>query len=268
MPNFAGRAGTNEVRTVAPAFDIADRVHRFPDRLQMGRAAAQDAAATLIEILERQPRVRMIFAAAPSQQTMLKALANMPGIAWNRVEAFHMDEYWGLDPRDPAGFGNWLRRNLFDHLPFAETHVIPTQGAADQIAADYASLVAAHPIDIVCLGIGVNGHIAFNDPPVADFEDPLDVKLVTLDQVCRQQQVDDGCFPNLEAVPAEAITLTVPRLLRAERLFAVVPGRSKREAVRAAIHGPVVTDCPASILRMHPGCQFYLDKESDPDAED
>lgn len=268
MRDFAGSAGDKKVHTEAPAFDLAKRVHLFADRLQMGQVAAQDVAATLTAMLERQPHVRMVFAAAPSQQTMLKALADMPDIDWSRIEAFHMDEYWGLDPQNPAGFGNWLRRNLFDHLPFAKTHVIPTQGAYDRIAADYASLLSANPIDLVCLGIGVNGHIAFNDPPVADFEDPQDVKRVTLDQVCRQQQVDDGCFPNLDAVPAEAITLTIPRLLRAERLFAVVPGRSKRDAVRAALHGPVVTDCPASILRTHPGCQFYLDKESNPDAED
>ena len=266
MRYFAGKAGANEVETNPPA--LAGRVHRFPDRSQMGSAAAKDVAAALVDLLEQQPGVRMIFAAAPSQQTMLKALAAAPGIAWDRVEAFHMDEYWGLDTQDPAGFGNWLRRNLFDHLPFAETHVIPTQGTPDQIASDYASLLSVHPIDIVCLGIGVNGHIAFNDPPVADFKDPRDVKLVTLDHVCRQQQVDDGCFPSLDAVPAEAITLTVPRLLRARKLFAVIPGRSKRDAVRAALHGPVVAECPASILRTHPDCQFYLDKESNPDAED
>jgi glucosamine-6-phosphate deaminase len=127
-------------------------------------------------------------------------------------------------------------------------------------------LLAAAPIDIVCLGIGVNGHIAFNDPPVADFNDPLDVKTVELDAICRQQQVDDGSFARLAAVPTHAITLTIPRLLRADRLFCVVPGAQKRQAVHDTLHGPISLGCPASILRTHPACVLYLDPESDPDA--
>ena len=129
-----------------------------------------------------------------------------------------------------------------------------------------AALLGAAPIDIVCLGIGVNGHIAFNDPPVADFADPHDVKIVELDDICRQQQVDDDCFPNVAAVPERAVTLTVPRLLRADRLFCVVPGGLKRAAVEKTLRGPVTTDCPASILRQHADCTLYLDAESDPDA--
>ncbi len=266
MRNSPGEGRTSEINALPSEFDLAERVHVFSDRLEMGKAAARDVAATLIAMLNRQSLVRVIFAAAPSQQTMLNALVDAPGIDWSRIEAFHMDEYLGLDPQDPAGFGNWLRRNIFDRLPFAATHVIPTYGFSEKTVSDYAALLAARPIDLVCLGIGVNGHIAFNDPPVADFQDPLDVKKVLLDEVCRQQQVDDGCFPSIEAVPQEAITLTVPRLLRAERLFAVVPGCSKRSAVKAALEGPITTSCPASILRTHPGCQIYLDKESDPDA--
>jgi glucosamine-6-phosphate deaminase len=127
-------------------------------------------------------------------------------------------------------------------------------------------LLDAAPIDIVCLGIGVNGHVAFNDPPVADFADPQDVKIVELDEICRQQQVDDDCFSNLAAVPKQALTLTIPRLLRAERLFCVVPGAHKRVAVGLALHGPITTDCPASVLRRHGDCGLYLDAESDPDA--
>jgi len=132
--------------------------------------------------------------------------------------------------------------------------------------AHYAALLAEAPIDIVCMGIGVNGHIAFNDPPVADFNDPLDVKVVDLDQTCRQQQVDDECFPNIDAVPRRAMTLTVPRLLAADSIFCVVPGRHKRDAVRGALHGSISTQCPASILRTHPDCTILLDKESNPDG--
>ena len=151
-------------------------------------------------------------------------------------------------------------------MPFAAVHPIHTDGDPQAAAARYAALLDAAPIDIICLGIGVNGHIAFNDPPVADFADTSDVKIVKLDEVCRQQQVDDDCFPNLAAVPEQALTLTIPRLLRADRLFCVVPGAHKRAAVASALHGPVSTDCPASVLRRHPDCALYLDAESDPDA--
>jgi glucosamine-6-phosphate deaminase len=208
----------------------------------------------------------MIFAAAPSQGEMLAALREAPGIDWRRVTAFHMDEYIGLPPGAPERFASWLDAQIFGRLPFASVHRIVPEPDPEAAAAAYAEKLAQAPIDIVCLGIGVNGHIAFNDPPVADFEDPLDVKVVRLDAECRQQQVDDECFARLEDVPAEAITLTIPRLLRAEQLFCMVPGRLKRKAVREALHGPVTTACPASILRQHADCILYLDPESDPDA--
>lgn len=134
-------------------------------------------------------------------------------------------------------------------------------------AEAYAERLAEAPIDIVCLGIGVNGHIAFNDPPVADFHDPLDVKIVVLDETCRQQQVDDQCFARYDDVPERALTLTIPRLLRADRLFCAVPGTAKREAVNGTLYGPVATSCPASILRQQAHCTLYLDTESDPDAD-
>jgi glucosamine-6-phosphate deaminase len=145
-------------------------------------------------------------------------------------------------------------------------HRIVPEPDPEAAARAYAVALDAAPIDIVCLGIGVNGHLAFNDPPIADFADPLDVKVVELDATCRQQQVDDDCFARLEDVPRTAITLTVPRLLRAGRLFCMVPGASKREAVRATLHGPISTRCPASILRTTE-CNLYLDAESDPDAD-
>jgi glucosamine-6-phosphate deaminase len=133
-------------------------------------------------------------------------------------------------------------------------------------AERYAALLGAAPIGIVCLGIGVNGHLAFNDPPVADFTDARDVKIVELDDICRRQQVDEDCFATLAAVPERAITLTIPRLLRADRLFCVVPGAHKRDAVARTLHGPITTGCPASVLRRHPDCILYLDAESDPDV--
>ena len=204
----------------------------------------------------------MIFAAAPSQSEMLAALVREPGIDWPRVAAFHMDEYLGLPPEAPQRFGNWLRASLFDRVPLGEVHLIETGDEPRRRAAAYAALLAEAPIDAVCLGIGVNGHIAFNDPPVADLDDPLDVKVVELDAVCRQQQVDDGAFASSTRCRPTALTLTVPRLLRADRLFCVVPGPAKREAVRRTLHDPIGTACPATALRLHPACTLYLDADS------
>lgn len=241
-------------------------VESFATRADMGAAAATDIAIALRERLSTQPNVRMVFAAAPSQAEMLGVLASTPGIDWSRVTAFHMDEYIGLDPASPARFANWLDAHVFTRLSFAAVHRMTPEPDADAEVARYAALMNEAPIDFVCLGIGVNGHIAFNDPPVADFNDPVDVKIVELDDICRQQQVDDDCFPDLGSVPHHAITLTVPRLMRADRLFCVVPGAVKRDAVSKTLHAPLSTECPASILRTHAACTLYIDKDSDPDA--
>lgn len=241
-------------------------VRSFAARRNMSKAAAHDIAAEIRTRLAVAPGVRMIFAAAPSQSEMIEALIAEPGIDWRRVTAFHMDEYIGLSADAPQRFAVWLAERLFGRVPFAAVHAILPDPEPRAAAERYAALLDEAPIDIVCLGIGVNGHIAFNDPPVADFADPLDVKIVELDDVCRQQQVDDDCFPDLAAVPERALTLTIPRLLRAEKLFCVVPGAHKRDAVSHTLHGPIHTDCPASVLRRHPDCILYLDAESDPDA--
>jgi glucosamine-6-phosphate deaminase len=243
------------------------KVEIHGSRDAMGLASARAIGNEMRSRLAAQDSVRMVFAAAPSQATMLRALRDEEGIDWGRVTAFHMDEYIGLPPNAPQRFAAWLDEHLFSHLPFAAVHRIVPEPDPDVEARRYAALLARAPVDIVCLGIGVNGHIAFNDPPVADFEDPLDVKIVLLDDACRQQQVDDECFARFDDVPERAITLTVPRLLRAERMFCVVPGALKRDAVQKTLRGPVETSCPASILRTHPDCILYLDAESNPDAE-
>jgi glucosamine-6-phosphate deaminase len=234
----------------------------FADRRTLGERAGNDIADAVRTRLETQPRVRMVFAAAPSQAETLDTLVTAAGIDWSRVDGFHMDEYVGLTPGRPELFGEWLHRHLFDRLGFGSVHVIPPDGRPDEVAAKYAAVLGEAPIDIVCCGIGVNGHIAFNDPPVADFEDAVDVKVVELDDTCRQQQVDDGSFPTLDEVPTQAVTLTVPRLLRAERIFCVVPGPTKAEAAAATFTEPVSTRWPSTILRTHPGCTFYLDADS------
>lgn len=232
------------------------------DRQALGQAAAAEIAAELRRVLAVQPVVRVVFAAAPSQLDTLQALRVAPEVDWQRVVAFHMDEYLGLDRAAPQRFGNWLSDALFDHVPLREVHLLEPGRDADAAAAAYSQLLGAAPIDIVCLGIGVNGHLAFNDPPVADFADPVLVKLVELDEVCRQQQVDDQCFPTLEDVPGGALTLTIPALMGGSRLFCMVPGSAKAEAVRATLLDPLGERCPSTVLRTHPACTLYLDEDS------
>lgn len=203
----------------------------------------------------------MIFAAAPSQNEMLATLvAHADEPAWKHIVAFHMDEYIGLPPDSDQLFSAYLKHHLFDHLPFKKVHLINSQHPAE--TERYARLVNAAPVDIVCLGIGENGHLAFNDPPVADFNDPETAKIVTLDPACRNQQVNDGCFPSIAEVPTQAITLTIPTLLRADYLFCMVPGPTKREAVRRTLNDPVSSNCPSTILRRHRHCTLYVDKDS------
>jgi glucosamine-6-phosphate deaminase len=237
----------------------------FPDRESLGVAAAQDIGAALEHRLAEQAEVRMIFASAPSQEATLRHLAARPGIDWSRVTAFHMDEYLGLAPDAPQRFGNWLREVLFDRVRIGAAHLIDPGDDPAATVAHYTELLTAAPIDILCLGIGVNGHLAFNDPP-ADLRDPALVKLVTLDEVSRVQQVDDGCFARLDQVPTQAITLTIPALLSAEQAFCMVPGAQKRRAVTDAMYGPIDGAVPASALRTHPNCIVYVDKESEPDV--
>ena len=239
-------------------------VNAYTDRRAMGAAAASMIARQILHVLETKPYVRMVFAAAPSQSEMISSLLAIRDIPWDRVTAFHMDDYLDLPSEAPQRFANWLDEHLFSPAPIGVVHRIPAIGIAEEICRDYASLLSEAPIDIACLGIGVNGHIAFNDPPVANFNDPAMVKVVELDATCRQQQVDDNCFPALADVPKQAITLTVPQLMSAEAIFCVVPGPQKRGAVEAALDGPMSTNCPASILRTHPNCKIFLDREASP----
>ena len=232
----------------------------------MGRTAAAEIAADLRRRLAVQNSVRMVFAAAPSQSEMLHALIAESDVDWTRVDAFHMDEYVGLPENAPERFSSWLSRHLFDQLPFRTVHLIRPDPDPEACAEVYANLLSAAPVDSVCLGIGVNGHLAFNDPHVADLHDSQDVKIVALDRTCRQQQVDDQCFAHIDAVPTHAVTLTIPRLLAADRLFCVAPGAAKRDAVRRTIHAPISAECPATALRTHPRCTLYVDQESNPDG--
>jgi glucosamine-6-phosphate deaminase len=230
-------------------------------RAAMGKKAAEDIAYELRRRLQSQQGVRMIFAAAPSQSEMLTTLILMPDIEWSRVTAFHMDEYLGLAVDAPQRFGLWLRHAIFDRVPFAAVHLLEPSTNPEATAAEYADRLAASPIDIVCCGIGSNGHLAFNDPP-ADLNDPSDAKVVKLDAACRQQQVDDGCFDRFDDVPTHALTLTIPRLLAAGRIFCCVPGAFKRIAVRRTLQDPISGSVPATALRTHSNWSLYLDEDS------
>ncbi|WP_328991549.1 glucosamine-6-phosphate deaminase [Kribbella sp. NBC_01245] len=244
------------------------RVQVEADRGAMGRAAAGAIATAIQTRLALQSQLRMVFAAAPSQLETLTALAATPGVDWSRITAFHMDEYLDVPEDSPQRFGNWLRATLFDQLPFGAVHLIEPGEDPWRAARRYAAELATAPIDLVCLGIGDNGHLAFNDPPVADLNDPQEVKVVELDDACRRQQVNDGCFATLAEVPTRAITLTVPRLMAAEQLFCVAPGARKRESVRRALTDPISAACPATALRTHPSCRLFLDQESAAGLED
>jgi glucosamine-6-phosphate deaminase len=236
-------------------------IHITSSRQQMGEHAANDIAREIRTCLARQSLVRMVFAAAPSQAEMLAALCLEEGIDWSRVVAFHMDEYLGLPDDAPQRFGLWLRNHLFNHLHFGEVNLLEGDANPEQAAVLYASKLNAAPIDIVCCGIGSNGHLAFNDPP-AVFDDPLTVKIVELDGECRQQQVDDDCFTSIDEVPTRALTMSIPALLASRVIFCCVPGELKKEAVRRTLMEPVNPMCPATILREHPRCTLYLDADS------
>lgn len=239
------------------------RVEVGRSRAEAGRRAGLASAAHLSEVLTLQSGARVIFACAPSQDEFLTALTSAPEVDWRRVTAFHMDEYAGLPATHPAGFRSYLRAHLTSRVRLKRVHELAGDAVDPEVECGrYAALLAEAPIDLVCLGIGENGHIAFNDPPVADFRDPALVKRVTLERACRKQQVNDGCFPTLTMVPTHALTLTVPALMSGRRLCCVVPGARKAAAVERALEGPVTTRCPASILRTHPAATLYLDPDS------
>ncbi|CAK4836398.1 unnamed protein product [Aphanomyces euteiches] len=237
-------------------------VKSYENRRLMGQAAASEVAEHMKQLLREKPSIRMIFAAAPSQAEMLEALAEAKDIPWERVTAFHMDDYLGLPQEAPQRFGNFLQRHLFELVKPGRIQLIDTSNGADEECLRYSALLAEAPIDIICLGIGENGHIAFNDPPVASFNEAVLIKPVELDDACRQQQVNDGCFASFDEVPTHALTLTIPMLMSGQKLFCMVPGPLKKHAVHQTLYGPVSTDCPASILRKHPACTLFVDTDS------
>ena len=238
-------------------------VNIYDSRSEMGKAAGADIKACILSLLEKKETINMIFAAAPSQNEVLESLATDKEIPWNRVNAFHMDEYIGLSKDAPQGFGNFLKAHIFGLADFKSVNYIDISAPdADAECARYSALLKEYPTDIVVMGIGENGHIAFNDPPVADFNDEKAVKPVALDEICRNQQVNDGCFAKIDDVPKTAITLTVPTLFAGDHLFCIVPAKTKANAVYATVNGEIGEHCPATILRRHESAILYLDNDS------
>ena len=239
------------------------RVKVFDNRTAMGEDAARDVANEMRRLLAEKAQINMIFAAAPSQSDFLAALVTEKDIDWKRVNVFHMDEYIGIAGDHPQSFAKFVKNHVADK--FAVGAFYPLNGACESVSeecAHYEKLLRDFPVDIVCMGIGENGHIAFNDPGVADFTDPVLVKTAKLDEVCRNQQVNDGCFPDIDAVPKYAMTLTVPALMRAAKHFCIVPAPTKANAVKATLQGEITDLCPATVLRMQKDAILYLDRDS------
>ncbi len=239
------------------------KVEIYSNSEAAGISAAQHAALMIANIAEAHGSIGIIFATGASQINVLRALTEFPGLPWQRVTGFHMDEYENL-PRDhPASFRRYLQERLVSRVPMKEFHAIDAdRNDLRALCSEYAKKLRAAGPRLCLLGIGENGHLAFNDPPVADFHDPEDVKVVVLDEACKQQQVAEGWFNSIEEVPKRAVTLTIPALLRVPKLIASVPGRRKADIVRRALSEPVSTACPATILRTHPDCTLYLDLDS------
>lgn len=234
----------------------------MPNRVKMGEVAAADIVAAIKEALDKKKEINIVFAAAPSQNDVLKVLVDSD-VEWDRINAFHMDEYIGLDQSAPQGFGNFLVKHIFGQVSFKSVNLIDCEAENPEAECErYARLLAENPADIIVMGIGENGHIAFNDPWVADFKDTKKVKTVLLDEVCRQQQVNDGCFEQIEQVPQKAITLTCPVFMEAPQLFCIVPAITKAPAVKRTLRGEVCEDCPATVLRNHDNAVLYLDADS------
>ena len=233
------------------------------DREALGLAAATAAASRLRDLAKQHETVPVIFATGDSQRATLQALAAMPDVPWNQIIGFRMDEYVGLPENHPASFSRYMRENLTSRVQLRQMYEIDgAEANVQKTCREYAELIRAHAPLLCLLGIGENGHLAFNDPAEALFDDPVDVKLVSLDLVCRQQQVNEGSFSNVAEMPERAITITVPALFRVPELILSTPGPRKAQIVKRTLYDPISTACPATILRRHPNARLFLDRDS------
>jgi glucosamine-6-phosphate deaminase len=249
--------------TPMSGFRVEDlAVHVFATERELGEAAAHDAARAIARAVDERGEANVLFASGNSQLAFIAGLTALDDVAWDRVTGLHMDEYVGMDAAHPASFARYMREHIVDVVHPRAFHMIDGTNDPDAECERYARVLRENPLDLCCLGIGENGHLAFNDPPFADFDDPRAVKEVELDDASRRQQVGEGHFPSLDAVPLTAITVTIPALLRARTVLAIVPEARKAGAVDRALHGPIATTCPASILRRTPHATLYLDAAS------
>jgi glucosamine-6-phosphate deaminase len=249
---------------VSRSFTVDDlSVRVFDEIATMARDAAADAAHAIGDAIAARGAANVMLATGNSQLAFLAELVKFSGVDWSQVTAFHMDEYVGLPPSHSASFQRYMRERVAAQLPFKAFHYLQGDTGDAQAEADrYQALLRAHPLDLCCCGIGENGHLAFNDPPVADFDDPVDVKIVELEPASRRQQVAEGHFATIDDVPTHAISVTIPALVGARRVLAIVPEARKAIAVRDALEGPISTACPASYLRRQSHATLYLDVES------
>lgn len=237
------------------------QVNIYAGRPELGAAAAETLTARIAELLKTKEQVNIIFASAPSQNEFLAELLKKD-IEWGKINAFHMDEYIGLHPDAPQGFGNFLKDRLFSHVNCRTVNYLNGNTDPQEECKRYSDLLIKYPTDIVCLGIGENTHLAFNDPHVADFNDPLIVKVVDLDQDCRVQQVNDGCFSTIDEVPTHALTITMPALFKSTYAIAIVPGKFKANAIDHTINSEISEKYPSTILRRHDNAILFIDEDS------
>ncbi len=236
----------------------------FNNRQSLAENAAMMVSDKIKYLLSLKQNINIIFAAAPSQNEFLDELVLDKSIDWSRINGFHMDEYLGIPHDAPQLFGNFLRERLFDRVTFKSANFIHAKPHnVEQECERYTALLNNFPPDIVCMGLGENAHIAFNDPPVANFNDIVKVKMVELDLACRQQQVNDGCFNSLNEVPIHALTLTIPSLMSASFIYCIVPGKSKATAVWHTLNNSIINEhYPSTILRNHDNAILFVDSDS------
>ncbi len=236
-------------------------VRIFPGKAEMASAAAEHASNSLRDLLQKQNIVRLLAATGASQIEFLDALTSQPQIEWTRVELFHLDEYVGIGADHPASFARYIKERIVNRTGIKRYHLLDGNGNPQDIAAGMSHEISAAPIDLAFAGIGENGHLAFNDPP-ADFDTEAPYLVVDLDQACRQQQVGEGWFTSIDDVPKQAITISIPQLLKAKEILCVVPDGRKANAVKACLDGPISPQAPASVLRAHPNTTIFLDADS------
>jgi glucosamine-6-phosphate deaminase len=237
------------------------QIKLFRDRASMSAAAASHAAALIRDAISRKGRARVVAATGASQIEFLEKLTAAPNIDWTGVELFHLDEYIGLPMTHPASFRGVLMSHLVSKTGIERYHWLHGDADPGQVCRDVVTELAREPVDVLFAGIGENAHLAFNDPP-ADFDATDPYMVVSLDEACRRQQVNEGWFPDIEAVPATAISMTISQILRADEILVIVPDTRKAPAVKATLEAAVSSAVPASILRTHPRTTLYLDDGS------